>query len=572
MEHIMLVDLWLALLQREKLNNHCPDLSAQCDVCSKRFTYEDNFKIHIMSCHQLHKDQENAHEQTNEKEIHPPLSTSKDNTDNHGSVKHSTPRIICDSCDKYFESNEQLQEHTKEHERDNALNTCQECNVLVKDNELSILCVNCHFCYHKKCTSLKKSSGHWKPHDWNCHFCQNSNPQNPSVEIEITDKRKNPPKPGGKHRKSNVTSCEHPDKEFLESQINTLKTIVAKREAELKKIQESDNLKAKRIMNLEAQLNESRKAACQANGIANDNQNVTENTKIADLEVKTNNLENQVTFLFNQLENMNKANDASPTSQDERRVYSCDLCDLEFNEKEILKKHKETSHRTICNCDVCPFTTDDTTVLDLHKRTHTQLLTCPSCEYRTKNENEMDEHRMQEHMKCNDCSYHAINHKDLRRHKSSMHPKIIRCDLCSYETRSESDLRRHKNTMHPQQPFYCDVCPHETKTECELKTHKETNHIENSHEELGNHTSRAHRQRTRIFSSSRRPSLSTNSVRNSDQDIFRPWSAAATNTSSTITSSSRTPEISVTIPQPFTSRTTQIPDGFLNKPQHSKND
>ena len=42
-------------------------------------------------------------------------------------------------------------------------------------------------------------------------------------------------KPSAKHRKSNATGCDHPDKEFLTSQINTLKSVIAKREADLKK-------------------------------------------------------------------------------------------------------------------------------------------------------------------------------------------------------------------------------------------------------------------------------------------------------------------------------------------------
>ena len=93
------------------LNNHCPDLSAQCDVCDKRFKHEDNFRIHILSCHKV---AEQLGEQS--------------------SAEHTTTRLNCEACESYFESNEQLQEHTKDHARDNALNTCQECDVLVKEN------------------------------------------------------------------------------------------------------------------------------------------------------------------------------------------------------------------------------------------------------------------------------------------------------------------------------------------------------------------------------------------------------------------------------------------------------
>ena len=90
-----------------------------------------------------------------------------------------------------------------------------------------------------------------------CHFCRSNNAQNTDV-LSITENTDKIPRLSAKHRKSNVNN-EHPEKEFLMSQINTLKSIVAKREAELKKSNESNELKAKRIMNLEAQLKEARK-------------------------------------------------------------------------------------------------------------------------------------------------------------------------------------------------------------------------------------------------------------------------------------------------------------------------
>ena len=56
----------------------------------------------------------------------------------------------------------------------------------------------------------------------------------------------------GKHRKSNL--CDHPDTEFLEMQIVTLKSSLAKKELEHNKVKQSDALKVKQINNLEAKL------------------------------------------------------------------------------------------------------------------------------------------------------------------------------------------------------------------------------------------------------------------------------------------------------------------------------
>jgi hypothetical protein len=118
--------------------------------------------------------------------------------------------------------------HNIEHARLEALNTCQVCDIKVKEDELSTVCDHCGFTYHKKCTNLKKSTGHWKQSQWNCQYCQNfDNPINmndinrPIAQKETDSNDKKIAKLSGKHRKANATSCEHPDKEFLECQINT---------------------------------------------------------------------------------------------------------------------------------------------------------------------------------------------------------------------------------------------------------------------------------------------------------------------------------------------------------------
>ena len=112
--------------------------------------------------------------------------------------------------------------------------------------------------FHKKCTDLKSKSGSWKPPRWFCSKCTEElkddiSPEKDKYVIE---------KPNSKHRKANVGACDHPDIEFLESQIITLKSVVARRETEVKKLKESDNLKAKHIMQLESQLTEARNTVC----------------------------------------------------------------------------------------------------------------------------------------------------------------------------------------------------------------------------------------------------------------------------------------------------------------------
>ena len=60
----------------------------------------------------------------------------------------------------------------------------------------------------------------------------------------------------GKHRKSKVN--DNPENEFLQATVDTLKSTIAKNDLEIKKLKESNEIKAKRIMNLESQLEEAR--------------------------------------------------------------------------------------------------------------------------------------------------------------------------------------------------------------------------------------------------------------------------------------------------------------------------
>ena len=83
---------------------------------------------------------------------------------------------------------------------------------------------------------MKKAGRNWRPDSWKCDFCRSDIPQLENQKDDVTeDQPKSPAKVAARHRKSNVISCNHPEKEFLERQINTMKSIIAKREAELKK-------------------------------------------------------------------------------------------------------------------------------------------------------------------------------------------------------------------------------------------------------------------------------------------------------------------------------------------------
>ena len=221
-----------------------------CQTCGMIFAVEDDLKGHIKRQHS--KDIEtklpstNANEQTIEEE--------------------SNDAINCDKCDFKSTSEVIFRQHILTAHVPGF--TCHECKCTIKPKDLVIDCVNCEFCFHKKCTDLSKSQGgHWKPKSWKCSYCstQTSSGDAPTERTEdeslknINEKlpASNPDKiiPSARHRKSNI-KVDNPETEFLKCQLDSCRGIIAQREAELKKVKESETLKAKRIMKHESQLQE----------------------------------------------------------------------------------------------------------------------------------------------------------------------------------------------------------------------------------------------------------------------------------------------------------------------------
>ena len=416
--------------------------------------------------------------------------------ENHRSTDH--PGYKCDSCDVTVRSEDDLRKHIIEKHNVDLLTNCHDCKLQLKLSDLKLKCDHCEFVFHKKCTEFKSKPGQWnEPNKWQCKYCakkedsesSNTDLLNPNA-VTFVPPITNQPQFSGKHRKSKVNT-ESPETEFLQTTVDILKVTIAKNDLEIKKLKESNDLKAKRIINLESQVEEARNTISkhQCNTLKEPSANIQQSgsvtidgfqqVKIATLENRTNTIEQNMTLLTSRLENLqfnflaaNKVSDKPSvdkcTKPDVEKIYLCDVCDFQTSDKVSLKKHKESKHKT--------------------KSSH---------------------QRCQDELSCKQCSYIAAHFKDLKRHELQMHcsdeftADVYSCKECDYSTQYQARLKKHVQSVHEKSRYFysssrkketqpiggksptqsgdsfsddplpCNSCDFKTKSVAELRNHKD---------------------------------------------------------------------------------------------------
>ena len=282
-------------------------------------------------------------------------------------------------------------------------------------------------------------------------------------------------------------NLENPDKEFLKSQLDTCNGLIAQKDLELKKLKESNDMRAKRITNLETLVQEARQFITKQNTLfkannikildeldekPNNHQTTScDNTiKIYGLETKTSIIENQLTLLASKVESLQLhvlTNQGSPSTSNiasnqhmnnhgsTNPVYICDICEEQFYSKDDLKKHA-IQHVPIPNvsCKKCNFMTNSNKELKEQKqKEHKPIqLECDVCKYTTVHSNQLEKHKRTAHsnpvLSCDSCSYATTDHSDLLRHQQGMHGGTFPCDKCDVKCTSKKDFIKHAFYKH----------------------------------------------------------------------------------------------------------------------------
>ena len=172
-----------------------------------------------------------------------------------------------------------------------------------------------------------------------------------------------------------------PNVEFLQTTIDALKATVSKNELEMKKLKESNDMKLKRIISLEAQLEIAKTASAehkcneevfkQNTSTREDISEMYSNTnvdimKVIFLENKTNTLEQNITLLASKIETMQMLAMYNRPQETVNKLFSCELCDEEYDSKQTLKDHKYSKHSDTFKCTQCDYTANEQSLLENH--------------------------------------------------------------------------------------------------------------------------------------------------------------------------------------------------------------
>ena len=208
--------------------------------------------------------------------------------------------------------------------------------------------------------------------------------------------------------------------------------------------------------------------------------------------------------------------------------YNCGKCEYSSNDKELLNRHIDESHKThhivegssesedalentetemdLLTCKKCSLKMDNQDILRKHmseKHLVMNVYNCTSCDYRTtvfedfkvhvdtrhlSVEVKVDQARMPDLMKpkiifqCTQCEYNCGLRIQLQKHCASKHV-VQQCDDCTYNTNDLEKMAEHKASKHAMIDFFCDICEFTTRTPFVMHKHKVEVHNHKDNEE-----------------------------------------------------------------------------------------
>ena len=163
----------------------------------------------------------------------------------------------------------------------------------------------------------------------------------------------------------------------------------------------------------------------------------------------------------------------------------CKICDLEFPEYSLLKKHKMKNHPTFI-CNLCGVAKYQRSLLDQHvEREHQDKVKCPHCELFCNTRSVLKQHINRLHSiklyeKCIKCDYQSHVQKEMVSHFKRRHTDDLK-EVCNHCGEIFKGLKRHLRRTGcggevTLQQFPCSQCDKIFYVNPELQRHIKTVH------------------------------------------------------------------------------------------------
>ncbi|XP_021697486.1 GDNF-inducible zinc finger protein 1 isoform X2 [Aedes aegypti] len=164
-------------------------------------------------------------------------------------------------------------------------------------------------------------------------------------------------------------------------------------------------------------------------------------------------------------------------------LQRCKRCDLHFESKKELDKHKRLEHRDFM-CDTCGLSFEQKFALETHRKRHESVrqFKCEYCPMEYYTRPEMLLHVKQAHLnafevKCPDCGLSFKTKSTLNQHiKTHTNQRTHTCSVCGYGFKSYTHLNRHIKSVHQDVRFKCDHCEISYGRKDKLRMHMEKTH------------------------------------------------------------------------------------------------
>ena len=255
-----------------------------------------------------------------------------------------------------------------------------------------------------------------------------------------------------RQRSSNINT-KNPDIEFLKTSLDTCRGTIAQQEAEIRKLKEALDIRNKRIIQLEGQVNH---ATEYIGGRGSDTDHAGDIVK---------NIDKNVASIMSKIEcfsstpvnhfNIHNNSTCHKMSSTSALRASCTNCKKSCEAEDSSDPHSARMHSP-----GKPPASPRMSTTNPDCEQYQQIITCQICDCNFDSENSLQQHVSKEHQhSCYTCEETFVSKEELTEHMETNHTTeaYILCRFCDYRCKSVPHLNYHIVGCHPEHPHVLGI-------------------------------------------------------------------------------------------------------------------